>query len=165
VGEPEARVEAELDEVGGEAGVRRGDAEVGHHRQAEARADGRALHGGDDRLLRREQPHGLLVERIDRAQAAGAFAAHQVGAGAEVLALGLQHRAAQLDLGVDRVERVGEIAHELHGDVVVRRPVDRHHRHVAVGGHPHMFAEGFSHRLVPRRLRATTHLWISVGPS
>ena len=30
---------------------------------------------------------------------------------------------------------------------------------------PYMVAERAVHRLVPKRLRATTHLWTSVGPS
>ena len=63
VGQAEARMEAQLHEVGGEPRLGRGDPEVGHQRQAQARADRRALHRRHDRLLDREQPHRLVVER------------------------------------------------------------------------------------------------------
>ena len=55
-------MEAELGEVGGEAGLRRGDAEVGGQGHAEATADRRALHGGDDRQRLLEQALGLVVQ-------------------------------------------------------------------------------------------------------
>ena len=56
-------------------------------------------------------------------------------------------------------------AHQLDGDVVVRRPVDRDHGDMAGFRDRDVFAKFRLHRLVPRRLRATTHLWTSVGPS
>ena len=52
--EPEARVDAELGEVGGEPRLRRRDAKVGGQRQAQTATDGRPLHGSHDRLLRTE---------------------------------------------------------------------------------------------------------------
>ena len=70
-----------------------------------------------------------------------------------------------LGLGVDALHGVRQVAHQLDRHEVVRRPVHRHHRHVPVQRDRHMVAESHFHRLVPRRFRAATHLWTSVGPS
>ena len=97
VGDAEAGMKAELDEVGGEARFGRRDAEIGDQREAETGADRRALDRGDDRLLRREQPHGLDIERIDARSAPDCRcrSARQIGAGAEILAGGRKHADAQ----------------------------------------------------------------------
>ena len=49
-GQAEAGVKAKAGEVGGEPGLGAGDTEIRHDRKADARADGGAMHGGDDRL-------------------------------------------------------------------------------------------------------------------
>ena len=61
-GEAEPVMEAEPGEVGGEASLGGGHAEVGGEREPEPAADGGALHGGNDGRLRFEQSHGFLVE-------------------------------------------------------------------------------------------------------
>ena len=156
---PKPGMEAELDEVGGEPGLGRGDAEIGDQGQTQPGADSGALHGGDDRLLGREQPHRLFVERIDarHALAADAGGRGEVGAGAERLAGRHQHADAQRTIGVDVLQRIGQLAHQLDADEVVRRPAhfEQGHMSVDAGGD---FAVLVFHRFDPRRLRATTHL-------
>ena len=65
-GQPEAGMKAELGEVGGEARLGAGDAEIRRHRKAQPAADRGAMHGGDDRLLVAEDAHRLDVEMVDR---------------------------------------------------------------------------------------------------
>ena len=55
-------MEAELGEVGGEARLGAGDAEVRRYRKPEAAADGGAVHGRDDRLLGAEDAHRVQIE-------------------------------------------------------------------------------------------------------
>ena len=62
-GQPEAGMKAEPGEIGAEARLRAGDAEIRHHGKAKPAADRRAMHGGDDRLLGAEQPVALDIER------------------------------------------------------------------------------------------------------
>ena len=57
-------MDAELDEVRGEAGLGGRHAEVGDQRESETSADCGALNRGDDGLLTSEQPHAFDVERI-----------------------------------------------------------------------------------------------------
>lgn len=164
VGEAEARVEAQLDEVGDEPGLRRGDAEVGDEGQAQPRADRRALHGGDDGLFDREQPHRLVVERADGVHPLGPDAAGrgEVGPGAEHLAGGGQHNGAHAVVVVQPLHLVGQRLHQFDADVIVRRPVDGDRGHEALA-----FDFDFlvAHRVPPIRLRATTMRWTSLGPS
>ncbi len=64
VGQAEAGVDANLDEVRGEASVGSRHAEVGDKRESEASADCRSLNRGDDRLFASEQSDALDVQRI-----------------------------------------------------------------------------------------------------
>jgi len=64
VGQPESRGETELDEVGGESGLRAADAEVGIHGEPEPAANRRTLYRGNHLLFVAEEPHGLPVERV-----------------------------------------------------------------------------------------------------
>ena len=67
--------------------------------------------------------------------------------------------------GVDRFQAVGQVTHHVDRDVVVRRPVEGDHGHVADDLGLHVFTPDWLHRLVPNRFLATTHLCTSVGPS
>ena len=106
--QPEARMEAELGEVRGKARFGAGDAEIRRHRKSKPAADGGAMHGGDDRLLVAEDAHGLDVEMVDRQvrRRIGLGALFlllprriaEIGAGAERLALGGEHRGADFDV-------------------------------------------------------------------
>ena len=125
-------MESELGEIGGEAGFGAGDAEIGGHRKAEAAADGRALHSGDDRLPGAEDSHRLDIEVIDLAEAVGRVAAVgflaagivEIGAGAERLALRRQHHRANVDVVVELVERIGDLVDEGDIEEVQRRALD-----------------------------------------
>src|SRR6185437_2249638 len=70
VGDAEAGMETELDEIGDEARLGRGDAEIGDQREAETGADRGALDRRDDRLFRREQAHRLDIKRVHAIDAA-----------------------------------------------------------------------------------------------
>ena len=99
-------MEAELDEIGGEPRLGRGDPEVGDQRQAQARADRRALHRGDDRLRHGEQPHRLVIERIDArpigSPCPGSLLARSAPA-QKLLPSDAQHDGAAVRLGVERL--------------------------------------------------------------
>src|SRR5271168_2104868 len=94
----EARMQAELGEISGEAGFGSGDAEVGAECEAESASDGRALNGGDDWLAGLEKADGLDVE----ARGAAGFelvalelgGTREVGARAERFALGGENNRA-----------------------------------------------------------------------
>ena len=100
----EARMKAELGEVGGEARLGAGDAEIRRDREAEPAADRGTLHGCDDRLLGAKDADRVQIKTVDRAEAVGRVALGfarllllplriaEVGAGAERLALRRQHR-------------------------------------------------------------------------
>ena len=103
----EALVEAEPGEVAAEAGLGRGDAEVGRQREPEPAAHGRTLHRGDDRLVVGEEACRLLVEARGAVEE---VAAAQIGAGAEVLALRAEHHGPAVGLVVEAEHRVGEHA-------------------------------------------------------
>lgn len=63
VGDAEAGVRGEFDEVGREPRLGCGDTEVGDERKAKASSDGCPLNGSDDRLSGAEQARCLFVER------------------------------------------------------------------------------------------------------
>src|SRR6185312_12579696 len=78
VGDAEAGMETELDEIGDEARLGRGDPEIGDQREAETGADRGALDRRDDRLFRREQPYRFDIQLVDAAGAAARDAGDQV---------------------------------------------------------------------------------------
>src|SRR5262249_44572178 len=131
-GQPEARMEAEPGEVGAEARLRAGDAEVGHQREPQPAADGRAVNGADDRLARAEETDRLHVEmsgRLDRLARPPAFgvegaAVAEIGACAERLALRRQHHGAATAILIERLERVGDLPDQGDVEEIVRRPPD-----------------------------------------
>jgi hypothetical protein len=55
-----------------------------------------------------------------------------IGAGTEILPGGAQHGDAHVLLDIDNVERIGQVAHQLDADVIVRRPVNLQHRDVVL---------------------------------
>ena len=129
-------MEAEPGEVGAEARLGAGDAQVRHQRQAEAAADRRAVNGADDGLGGAVQAYGLDVEV---AGLAGLGFLHQhvlhvgavaeLGAGAERGALRRQHDGAAGVVLVERLAGVGDLADQLDVEEVVRRPADLDGRH------------------------------------
>ena len=109
------------------------------HRQAEPAADRGAMDGGDDRLLVAKDPHRLDVEMVDRAEVVGGIAVCdlggarllllprrvvEIGAGAERLALRRKHRAADLDVAVELLQRVRDLVDQRDVEEVQRRPAD-----------------------------------------
>ena len=124
----EALVEAEPGEVAAEAGLGRGDAEVGREREAEPAADGRALHRGDDRLAVREDAGGLrrrggpvLSRRSLPLRSAPAQ---------KFLPSEQSTRARHSGVVVEAEDGVGERGDDLEVEPVVRRPVDLDRRDV-----------------------------------
>ena len=112
-------MKAELGEVRREARLGAGDAEIRRHREPESAADGGAMHGRDDRLLVAEDAHGLDVEMVDR-QVRGRIGLGalllllprrigEIGAGAERLALGREHRGADFDVAVEFLQRIRDL--------------------------------------------------------
>ena len=62
-------MKAEPGEVCGKSRFGAGDAEIRRYRESKTAANGRALNGGDDRLLVAENAHGLAIEIASRARA------------------------------------------------------------------------------------------------
>ena len=118
----ESLVETQQGEVGDEPGRRVGDPEVGGAGQAEPTADGRALHGGDDRDPDVEQLHRAAVQAVRRADPVGGevAAGAEVGARAEVLALRGEHDRAAVRV-VEFPCRVDDPPDECLVEVVGRR--------------------------------------------
>src|SRR5262249_56317212 len=95
VGEAEAGMEAQPVEIGGEARLDAGDAEVCGEGKAEPASDGRAMDGGDPRLASAEDPCRLLVEMLSAlVPRPRGRAVREVRARAEGLALGAQNHGA-----------------------------------------------------------------------
>ena len=117
-------MEAEPREVGGEAAFGAGDAEVGHHREAQPAADRRALDRAHARLLGAEQAGRLLVEMLAAFGRAGLRPVGEIGAGAERLALGAQHVGADVAVAVESLEGIGDLVDQRIVEEVVRRPLD-----------------------------------------
>ncbi len=126
----EAVVESEAGEVGAEPRLGRSDPEVGGHRHPEATTDRRTLDRGDDRLAGPEQPHRGTVQITGRIRGARR---REVGARAEVLALGRQHDRPARPIVVERLEGVGELGDHRRGEEVVRWPTQRDGGDVVVG--------------------------------
>src|SRR5439155_11331608 len=121
----EARMKTEFCKIGGEARLGAGDAEIGGNRQYQSAADGSAMDGGDDRLLVAEDAHGLNVEMVDRQVRRRILLrarflllplrVGEIGAGAERLALGCEHRGADFDVLVELFQRIRNLVYQ--GDV------------------------------------------------
>jgi hypothetical protein len=99
-------------------------AKVGDQRQPESSTDRCALNCGYHRLLRREQPDGMLVERVhatgwDRG-------AMEVGASAKRLAFRRQHQCTARGLFIQGVESIGDIADQLNVEIIVWRAMNLH---------------------------------------
>ena len=171
-------VEAEPGEVRAEARFGRRDPEVGHQREAEATADGRALdrrhHGG----ARREQTHRFVVEvsprvvagRVLPASALAACAARataEVGSRAKVAALRSQHDGATAVFCVQRLERIAELLDQRAVEEVVGRALDLGQRDMVVRQRDVHVTEDpeLVHRGNPTRLRAMIMRWICPVPS
>jgi DNA-binding transcriptional ArsR family regulator/MFS family permease len=150
-GEAEALVEAEPREIRAEARLGRRDPEVRHQRQAEPPAHGRALHGGDHRRARLEEPHGLVVQMPSGGPGRGpAVPPAEIRARAEVLALGAEHDRAAVRVGVQRLERLAERVDQRDVEEVVGRPPDLRGRHVVVRKlDPHIPMVSDRHRFLP----------------
>jgi len=98
------------------------------------------LHGGDDRLLGAEDADGLEVEMVDRPEIVGRVAlgcllslagllrlprrVTKIGAGAERLALCREHGAADIDVAIKLVERVGDLVDQRDIEEVERWAAD-----------------------------------------
>src|SRR4051812_44040251 len=98
-------MKSELCKIRRKARLWAGDAKVGRDRKSQSAADRRAMHGGDDRLFVAKDPHRLDIEVVDLAEAGGRIGLFarfgflprrvvKIGAGAERLALGREHRGA-----------------------------------------------------------------------
>ena len=108
------------------------------HREAEPAADGRALHGGDNRLLGAVQPVAFDIEvedrlvlvELGRAVCVVARAAAEIGAGAEGLALRGEYDGAAVRVVVQGLAGGGDFLDQGHVEEVVRRPPDLDKRDV-----------------------------------
>ena len=147
-------MEPESIEVGAEAGLAAGDAEVGRQRQAESAADRRALHRRHDRLSRAEDAGGLLVEMLAAPPVAagpGGRPVGEVGAGAERLALGAQHVGADVAVAVERLEGIGDLVDQRIVEEVVRRTLNFDDADMALAADADIL-EGGAHISLPRAI-------------
>jgi hypothetical protein len=130
ISQTEARMNPELDEVRREASLRRGDAKIGNQRQPQSPADRRALNRRHYRFLIRKKPHGMLVKIAD---AAGYNCrALKISASAKCLPFGRQHKSPAQRVGVQLLESVGDLANQLHIEIVIRSAMNFHQRDVPI---------------------------------
>ena len=131
-------MKAEPGEIGREARLGAGDAEVGRDRKTQTATNGGALDGSDDRLLVAEDTHGLNVEMVDRAKIVGRIALAfllalflllarritEIGAGTKCSALRGKHGAADFDIAIEFFQRVGDLVDQGNVEEVQRRAPD-----------------------------------------
>ena len=118
-------------EVGAEAPLGAGDAEVGGEGQSQPTPDGRPLHRGDPGFAGAEDARGLLVEMLAAlVPRAGGRAVGEIGARAEGLPLGAQHHGAAARVAVELLEGVRDLIDERVVEVVVGRTLDLDLAHV-----------------------------------
>jgi hypothetical protein len=115
---PKSVVEPETGEVRAEARLGRCDPKVSDQSETQTAADRRALNRRHDRFARREDPDRLVVQMTTLRVEHAAALAVKVGAGTKVLALRAEQRDAAVDLGVERLEGVGD-----RGDHLARKEV------------------------------------------
>ncbi len=134
-------MKSELGEVGGKTRLGTGDAEICRYREAQAAADGRAMHGRHDRLLVAEDAHRLDVEVVDRQVGSRVVLRAgflflpcrigEIGAGAERLALRGKNRRADFDVAIEFLQCVRDLVDQVDVEEVQRRPLDFDHADVA----------------------------------
>src|SRR5260370_41175948 len=127
-------MEAEFGKIGREARLGTGDAEIGRYRKSQPAADGRAVDGGDDRLLVAEDAHRLDIEVVDRqvGRRIGLRALFlllprriaEIGAGAERLALCGENGSPDFDLAVELLQRIGDLVDQGNVEEIQRRLAD-----------------------------------------
>ena len=109
------------------------DPEISHQGQAQAAANRRAVDGRHHGLGAGKQAQRFEVNRVDAARAVstgGVTRLAKVGPGAKGGALGAQHAAAQLGVGVNGLEGESQVADQRQVEVVVRRAADFDDGHV-----------------------------------
>src|SRR5205085_7205212 len=92
------------------------------------------MHGGDDRLLVAEDPHGLDVKVVDRQVGRRIVLGArflllpcrivEIGAGAECLALGGENRTADFDIAIEFFQRVRDMVDQGDIEEIKRRLAD-----------------------------------------
>lgn len=132
----ETRVVTHRGEVRGQPCLLAGDAEIGDQSEAEAGADGAALHCGNNRFFGQHQALRFVIEVARRGYlllACGLVvnAFFQVGAGAEMFARSGQHDRAHLAVAVQRFQRGGQFADQFDIEEVVGRAAQFHRRDMA----------------------------------
>ena len=134
---PKSGMKAEPREVGAEPRFGTGDAQIAHHRQSQAAADGGAVNGSDDRLLGAKQPVAFDIKmrgarrRSAQQRAAVAVVAAEIGAGTESFSLRREHQRAAIRVVIERFEGGSELFDQRDVEKIVRRPPDLDQGHVA----------------------------------
>ena len=137
-GQPETGMKAEPGEIGAEARLGAGHAEIGDHRQPQPAADRSAVDRRDDRLFGAKQPVALDIEvatpgdvRRGVRPRGRASAVAEIGAGAERFSLRGQHEGTAIGVLIECLEGGGDFPDQLYVEKVIRRPSDLHQRHMA----------------------------------
>src|SRR5262249_41925177 len=135
-GKSEAGVKAKSGEVGAEARLRTGHAEVSDHRKPEAATNGRRC---DNWLFGTKESVALYVKRRDtRTWFIGTAALHvesrtitEIGTGTESLALGRQYNGPNTDVVIKTLESAGNLFNQRYIEEIVWRSPDLDQSHVA----------------------------------
>ncbi len=147
--QPEALVEPEACEVGGESAVRSADPEVGGEGETEAAPDGAALYRRHDGQGTARQRLGVVVERPERHRIGGSRGG-KVQSGAEVASLRAQHHGSA-SLSGGPVDAFDQGAQQRGVEVVGWRTVHLHFGHMVFRQADGDIGEGVGPRLVPSR--------------
>ena len=125
-------------EVGAEARLWAGHAEVGHHSKAQATTDSCSMYRRDNWLFGTKQSVALDIKWRDAwtwlvgttALPVERRTVAEIGTGAKCLALGCQHDGANIDIFVEALERLCNFFDQRYIKEIVRRPPDLDQGHV-----------------------------------
>src|SRR5262245_487718 len=125
-------MKAEAGEIRAETRLRTSHAEVGHHRQPEAAANGGTVYGSYNRFFGAEEPVALDIERGDAWPGLVAAAAlrvelgtiAEIGSGAEGFALRCQHDGTNVVVFVEALECADNVLDQWDIEKIVWWPSD-----------------------------------------
>ena len=131
-------------EVGREARLLAGHAEIRHQRQAQPGANGAAVHRCDDGFFGARQTLRFVIQvaRLGSGFLARCFIRHalaQICTRAKMFACRSQHHSPHVVVLIQALQRRGEVAYQFDIQKIIRRPAQFHRCDVAVDANADLF--------------------------